>query len=270
MTQTNQRPLILITNDDSFSAKGLRALDEVAQEFGDVIVMAPETNASGKSHSLTTNRPLRVRTIKESDTLKIYACDGTPVDCIKLADEFFCPRRPDLVLSGINHGSNSSINVLYSGTMGAVIEATLLGYNAIGFSLLNHSIEADFSGCIPFIRQIIDNVLKNGLPRNVSLNVNIPKLPADKIKGIRVCRESEAAWSDSFEQREDPIGRPYWWMTGKFVCNDKEEGSDEWALENGYVSVVPVHPDFTRYEAIPEIGNRLNLDTCDIIKKSEN
>lgn len=250
------KPLILITNDDGVTAKGLRALDEVAMEFGDVVVMAPEYNASGKSHSITSWRPMRVREVKRTEGLSVYCCDGTPVDSIKLAIEYFCPRRPDLVLSGINHGSNSSINVLYSGTMGAVIEATALGIDAIGFSLLNHSPEADFSECLPFVRQIIGNTLEKGLPLGVSLNVNIPRLSASEIQGIRICHEARAQWNDSFEKRIDPQGRPYWWLTGKFVCDNPPESSDEWALQNGYVSVVPIHPDFTHYPAIDELRNQ--------------
>jgi 5'-nucleotidase len=250
------KPLILITNDDGVTAKGLRALDEVAMEFGDVVVMAPEYNASGLSHSITSSRPLRVREVKQAEGLNVYCCDGTPVDCVKLAVEYFCPRRPDVVLSGINHGSNSSINVLYSGTMGAVIEATALGIDAIGFSLLHHSPDADFSACLPYVRQIIGNTLEKGLPQGVSLNVNIPRLPASDIKGIRICHEAKAQWNDSFEKRIDPQGRPYWWLTGKFVCDNPPESSDEWALRNGYVSVVPIHPDFTHYPAIEELASQ--------------
>lgn len=249
------RPLILITNDDGFASKGLRALDELAIEMADVVVMAPEGNASGQSHSITTSRPLRVREIKRSEGLDVYACDGTPVDCVKLATEYFCPRQPDLVLSGINHGSNSSINVLYSGTMGAVIEATALGLKAIGFSLLNHNPEADFGPGMPYVRHIVRYALEHGLPPYVSLNVNIPRLAADQIKGIRICHEAKAQWLDSFEQRTDPQGRPYWWLTGKFVCDNPPEGSDEWALANGYVSVVPIQPDFTDYEAIASLNS---------------
>ena len=247
------RPLILITNDDGVVAKGLRTLAEVAREMGDVVVMAPAANASGKSHSLTTERPLRVHEVERSEGLSVYSCDGTPVDCVKLAVEYFCPRQPRLVLSGINHGSNSSINVLYSGTMGAVIEATALGIDAIGFSLLHHSPNADFAGSVPYVRRIIGRVLEKGLPPEVSLNVNIPRLAADEIKGIRICHEARARWHDSFEQRTDPQGRPYWWLTGKFVCDNPPETSDEWALEHGYVSVVPVCPDFTRYDAIDKL-----------------
>lgn len=248
------RPLILISNDDGVNAKGIRTLTDVALEFGDVVVMAPATNASGKGHSLTTERPLRVTEIQKAPELSIYACDGTPVDCIKLAVEYFCPRRPDLILAGINHGSNSSINVLYSGTMGAVIEGTALGIDSIGFSLLNHNPEADFSGSIPYVRHIIDATLKNGLPDCVALNVNIPRLSANEIKGIRICCEAKARWLDSFAQRTDPLGRPYWWLTGKFDCTNPPENSDEWALANGYVSVVPICADFTHYASISKLN----------------
>ena len=251
------KPLILITNDDGVNAKGLRTLEEVAMEFGDVVVVAPEYNTSGKSHSLTPERPLRVHEVKKGEHISVYACDGTPVDCVKLATEHFCPRPPALVLSGINHGSNSSINVLYSGTMGAVVEATALGLTAIGFSLLNHNPEADFSACVPFVRHIIGRVLEQELPTDVALNVNIPRLDAADIKGIRVCHEAKASWKDSFEKRVDPQGRPYWWLTGKFICDDPPESSDEWALRNGYVSVVPIHTDFTHYDSIVEVRNLL-------------
>lgn len=251
------RPLILITNDDGVAAKGLGTLCEVAGEFGDVVVMAPERNASGKGLSLTSERPLRAYEVRKDGGISVYACDGTPVDCVKLAVEHFCPRKPDLVLSGINHGSNSSINVLYSGTMGAVIEASVMGFCAIGFSLLNHSHEADFEPSVPYVRHIIDRVLVQGLPEGVSLNVNIPRLPAADIKGIRVCCEAKAMWKDSFEKRVDPIGRPYYWLTGKFLCDNPPSDSDETALREGYVSVVPIHSDYTNYAAIDKINNMM-------------
>ena len=253
------RPLILITNDDGYESKGLRTLVGVAQEFGDIIVMAPERNSSAKGLSLTTDRPVRVKEVSGqwAESTKIYACDGLPVDCLKLAYEHFCPRVPDLVLSGINHGSNSSINVLYSGTMGAVLEATMLGVQAVGFSLLNHSPEADFGPCVPYVRTIVRAVLENGLPDNVALNVNIPRLPFAEIKGMRVCRQARARWMDSFDKRVDPRGRPYWWLTGIFECENAPTDSDEWALANGYVSVVPVKPDFTCHEAAEQIAQLL-------------
>ena len=201
------KPLMLITNDDGVAAKGLKELREVAREFGDVVVMAPESNASGQSHSLTTTRPLRVHEVRKEEGLEVYSCDGTPVDCVKLAVEYFCPRRPNLVLSGINHGSNSSINVLYSGTMAAAIEATTLDISAIGFSLLNHNPEADFSAGLPYVRHIIGYALEHGLPTDVALNVNIPRLEAKDIKGLRICHEAKAQWLESFEKRVDPRGR---------------------------------------------------------------
>ena len=246
---------VLVTNDDGIDVHGLTILVEALAQHADVYVVAPKEQQSGKSHSITTGRPLRVREIKQDDGLAVYACDGTPVDCVKLASEYFCPRKPDLVLSGINHGSNSSINVLYSGTMGAVMEATALGINAIGFSLLHHSPKADFEPSRPIVRHIIGHVLNHSLPDGVSLNVNIPRLAADQIKGIRLCREAKAFWRDSFEKRIDPQGRPYWWLTGKFVCDNPPEDSDEWALANGYVSVVPTHIDFTDYASFNTLKN---------------
>ena len=254
----------MITNDDGIDAGGLHTLLGVAQEFGDVIVMAPEHNMSAKGLSLTTERPLRVREVHDfggqgsPQTIGVYACDGTPTDCLKLGFEYFCPRMPDLVLSGINHGSNSSINILYSGTMGAVLEATMLGCKAaIGFSLLNHSPHADFAPCVPFVRRIVGAVMEQGLPGGVALNVNFPRLPLDEIKGIRVCRQAPARWVDSFEKRTDPRGREYWWLTGKFDCPDPPQDTDEWALANGYVSVVPIQPDYTCREAIDAVNEIL-------------
>ncbi len=252
------KPLILITNDDGYNAKGIRTLLSVAREMGDVVVMAPSTNASGLAHSFTSARPLRVHTISTEPGCKIYSCDGTPVDCVKLAQEYFCPEPPRLILSGINHGSNSSINVLYSGTMGAVVEASVSGFNAIGFSLLNHSYNADFEPTIPFVRSIIANVLRNPLPDEVSLNVNFP-VPADGIiRGLQVCRQSKARWIDSYEKRIDPHGKPYYWLTGEFQCDDCGKGTDQWALEHGYVSIVPTTPDHTDFRMIDQISQRFN------------
>mgnify|MGYP002623000218 CR=1 FL=1 len=250
------KPLILITNDDGVYANGIRALISVAREMGDVVVMAPKSNSSGKAHSFTAERPLRVKEMSQEDGCLIYSCDGTPVDCVKLAQEYFCQRTPDLVLSGINHGSNSSINVLYSGTMGAVLEASVCGFQSIGFSLLNHSENADFEPVIPYVRSIISDVLENGLPEGVSLNVNMP-VPTDGIiKGMKVCRQSHARWLDSYDRRIDPHGRPYYWLTGRFECEDMNSGTDEWALANGYVSIVPTSPDFTDFRMLDVMKTR--------------
>ncbi|MBR5777218.1 MAG: 5'/3'-nucleotidase SurE [Bacteroidales bacterium] len=250
------KPLILISNDDSVVAKGLKVLVDAVREFGDVVVMSTDLNASGKSHALTTNQPLRVRSVHSEPGLDIYACNGTPADCVKLAEAFFCSRKPSLVLSGINHGSNASINVIYSGTMGATIEASINGFPAVGFSLLNHSADADFAACVPIVKTIVADVLKNGLPEMTSLNVNIPNLPYSEIKGMRVCRQAKASWADSYEKRTDPNGRDYWWLTGEFICNDNAEDTDIWALDNGYVSIVPTRPDFTSHSAIEHLQQR--------------
>lgn len=246
------KPLFLITNDDGYQSAGLRHLVSVAKEMGDVVVMAPDRNSSGVGTSITTVRPLRVKEVGNPGE-DLFACDGTPADCVKMALEHFCPRRPDLVLSGINFGSNASINALYSGTIGAVIEACLDGYPAIGFSLLTHSASADFSHCVPSIRQILQLSLQHPLAGGTGLNVNIPHLPADEIRGIKVCRQAQASWVDSLEKRTDPIGRPYWWMTGKFVCDNPPADSDVYALRQGYVSLVPIRPDFTDLSAMQNI-----------------
>lgn len=247
------KPLFMITNDDGIGAKGIQTLIRVVREFGDIIVMAPDRNSSGSAHSFTGNRPLRVQVVSEVEDCRIYTCDGTPVDCVKLCEEHFCPRRPDFLLSGINHGSNSSINVLYSGTMGAVIEASVSGIPAIGFSLLNHSADADFEPSIPYVKWVLKTAIEKGLPDQVALNVNIPVTNDGIIKGVRVCRQSQARWVDSYEKRIDPHGRPYYWLTGRFECDDVTDDTDQCALENGYVSIVPTTTDFTAYRAINQI-----------------
>lgn len=246
-------PLILITNDDGHASRGLQHLAKIAGEYGEVVVVAPDHNASGVSASLTSTRPVRAYSIGCEGNVTTYVCDGTPVDCVKLGLEYCCDRKPSLVLSGINYGTNASINIVYSGTMGAVTEACLDGCQAIGFSVLSHSKNTDFDDCTPTVRYLIEQVLEHPLPDYTALNVNIPRLPASEIKGIRICRQARAAWVDSFEKRIDPIGRPYWWLTGKFVCDNPGEDTDEYALEHGYVSVVPVHPDFTNYAAMQQI-----------------
>lgn len=258
------RPLFLITNDDGVDAKGLYSLVNTVSEYGDIVVMAPARNASGQAHSFTATRPLRVDTCenhpliaahreRHPGSLEIYSCDGTPVDCIKVCEQYFCPRRPTLVLSGINHGSNASINVHYSGTMAAVIEASMSGLPAIGFSLLDHRPDADFETTVPFIKTIVESVLEKGLPHGISLNVNIPVVDDGIIKGIRFCRQAEARWLESYERRIDPRGVPYYWITGRFECEDKSEDTDQWALENGYVSIVPTTYDLTAYNYIPQL-----------------
>lgn len=253
-----QKPLILVTNDDGISAPGILFLSSVAKLFGDVAVIAPDKPQSGMGHAITINSTLRIQKTNYHNALLEYSCTGTPVDCVKMAVNKLLPRKADLVLSGINHGSNSSINVIYSGTMSAAIEGALESAPSIGFSLCDYSIDADFSQAKSIIEKIISESLKNKMPKGVCLNVNIPKLKADEIKGIKVCRQARANWVEEFEERFDPYGRAYYWLTGKFVNFEPESNeTDEWALSNGYVSVVPTQSDLTSYQNLETIKSYL-------------
>lgn len=247
---SNQKPLILVTNDDGITAPGIRTLIAVAQEIGDVVIVAPDSPQSGKGHAITVNNTLYINKINEQE----YSCSGTPVDCVKMAVHEILDRKPDLCVSGINHGSNSSINVIYSGTMSAAVEAGIEGIPAIGFSLADFSWNADFEPSKIFIRKIITSVLENGLPKGVVLNVNFPKPETEKFKGIKICRQANAMWIERFDKRQTPHGRDYYWLTGEFVNYDKGEDTDEWALANGYVSVVPVQFDLTAHHAIQTLN----------------
>jgi 5'-nucleotidase len=252
---TTENPLILITNDDGISAPGLRVLIAVMAEIGDILVVAPDKPQSGMGHAITTNNTLYINKIsKENDTIEEYSCSGTPVDCVKLAVNEILKRKPALCVSGINHGSNSSINVIYSGTMSAAIEAGIEGIPAIGFSLLDYDWNADFETIKPFIHKITMEVLENNLPKGVVLNVNFPKLKKEYIKGIKICRQAKALWVEKFDKRQTPQGRDYYWLAGEFVNQDKGEDTDEWALDNGYISVVPVQFDLTAHHATQELN----------------
>ncbi|MFO7720562.1 MAG: 5'/3'-nucleotidase SurE [Gillisia sp.] len=256
-----KKPLILVTNDDGITAPGIRALIDVMKTLGDVIVVAPDSPQSAMGHAITLNDALYCDpvTIKENYNHKEYSCSGTPADCVKIATQEILHRKPDLCVSGINHGSNSSINVIYSGTMSAAVEAGIEGIPAIGFSLTDYSMNADFEQCKKFVKSITKNVLKNGLPKGVVLNVNLPKLKEEDIKGIKICRQAKAYWVEEFDKRTNPQGRDYYWLTGKFVNEDKGQDTDEWALENGYVSVVPVQFDLTAHHFIQDL-NSWNLN----------
>ncbi len=251
---TTNKPLILITNDDGITSTGIRALVEAMRELGKVVVVAPDSPQSGMGHAITLDEPLRIESLKIFEDVDSYQCSGTPVDCVKLAVNKILKRKPDLCVSGINHGSNSSINILYSGTMSAAMEASIEGIKAVGFSNLNFSYNADFSGPKKYAKQIATSVLKNGLPTNTLLNVNFPDLHMNKIKGIRVCRQAIAKYEEDYNERIDPRGRKYFWLTGKFVNSDPGNDTDEWALKNGYVSVVPVQFDLTAHHAISRIN----------------
>ncbi len=253
----HKKPLILITNDDGINAPGIRTLIKLMNTLGDVCVVAPDSPQSGMGHAITINDTLYCERIKvaEDQPQEEYSCSGTPADCVKIAVNEILKRKPDLCVSGINHGSNSSINVIYSGTMSAAVEAGTQGIPSIGFSLLDYSLEANFKPSEKYITQIVEECLKNGLPAGVVLNVNIPKISEKEIKGIKVCRQANGHWSEEFDKRTNPLGRDYYWLTGKFVNEDKGEDTDEWALENGYVSVVPVQFDLTAHHAIKDINN---------------
>ena len=252
----SEKPLILVTNDDGVTAPGLRTLIEIMNGIGEVIVVAPDSPQSGMGHAVTVNSTLFVEAVKIDDgPQQEFSCSGTPADCVKLAKSEILNRLPDLCVSGINHGSNSSINVIYSGTMSAAIEAGLEGIPAIGFSLLDYSWNANFEATKNFVRTIALNVLKNGLPKGVVLNVNFPKLNKEDIKGIKICRQAKANWTEEFDKRKNPQGRDYYWLTGKFVNLDEGEDTDEWALRNNYVSIVPVQADLTAYHTLKELNS---------------
>ena len=254
-----KRPLIFITNDDGYDAKGLKTLIGVARQYGRVIVIAPEVTQSGKSHAITMYSPLYLRTIEQSEDLNIYACSGTPVDCVKMGyDYLFADERPALNLAGINHGSNSAINVLYSGTMGAAIEASFYGAPSIGLSLTDHDPEADFEASAAFAGKIIESMLENRPLEPMCLNVNIPIGRPEEIKGHRVCRQNKGFWKEEFFCRKDPRGSDYFWLTGDFYNIEPDAtDTDEWALANGYISVVPVQVDMTNYRQIDEVKGLL-------------
>lgn len=244
------KPLILVTNDDGIHAKGLHELYKIALQFGDVIVVAPDKPQSGMGHAITMGKPLRMKQV-DLPNVEAWSTSGTPVDCVKLAVYKIMHRKPDLVLSGINHGANSSINVIYSGTMSAAVEGAVEGIKSIGFSYLDHDENADFSTARPFIEKIISNVLSHRVSQGACLNVNIP---VGEIKGIRISRQAKAYWEDAFDERKDPMGTSYYWLTGEFVYLDQGEDTDIWALENHYISVVPTQFDMTAHRAIEDLN----------------
>jgi 5'-nucleotidase len=251
--QTNDR-LILVTNDDGIHAKGLWALTEAVLGFGTVVVVAPQEGQSGMAHAITVKTPLRVHKFNYMEGATTYVCNGTPVDCIKMGLNKLLPRKPDLIVAGVNHGANSSSSIVYSGTMAAVIEGCINEIPAIGFSLLDFSKDADFNPAQIFIKKIIGEYIDKGIPKGVCLNVNIPAYPANEIKGIKVCRQNRGVWREEFDQRKDPMGHDYYWLTGTFVdLEPAAEDTDEWALQNKYVSVVPVQFDLTAYNFLDKL-----------------
>lgn len=250
-----KRPLILVTNDDGINAPGIRNLVQVAKKLGEVIVVAPDSPQSGMGHAITISKPLRLNKVDVFEGVMAYECTGTPVDCVKLAKNVLLKDREiDLCVSGINHGSNASINIIYSGTLSAAMEASLEKIPSIGFSLLDYSFDANFKEGLPFVQQIMEYVLENGIEVGSLLNVNIPAVPESAIKGIKVCRQADARWVEEFVEAKDPRGVPYYWMTGSFVNDEAEsEDTDIWALAHNYISVVPSMHDLTNYHAVEEM-----------------
>lgn len=252
------KPLILVTNDDGITAPGLRALIRYMKEIGEVVVVAPDNPQSGMGHAITLDTTLYVQRIRmpgDNTAREEYSCSGTPADCVKLALQEILGRKPDICVSGINHGSNSSINVIYSGTMSAAIEAGIEGVPAIGFSLCDYSWEADFRPSEESVKKIVKEALDKGIPKGVVLNVNIPKTNSDEIRGIKICRQAKANWREKFDKRTNPMGKDYYWLTGEFELQDQGEDTDEWALANGFVSVVPTQFDLTAHHAIQNLNS---------------
>ncbi len=248
--------LILVTNDDGIDARGLDALIEVVRHYGEVFVIAPEEGQSGMSHAITVKYPIRVKKVHEEDGLVKYSSNGTPVDCVKLAVNKLLDRKPDMIVSGINHGSNSSASVIYSGTMAAAIEGCINGIPSIGFSLLDYSPDANFSSIDKHAKRVMEIALEHGIPDGICLNVNFPVNTYHKIKGIKVCRQNKGVWREEFDHRKDPQNRDYYWLTGEFHNLEPDApDTDEWALKNNFISIVPVHTDLTSYEALEQLKN---------------
>ena len=248
------KPLILITNDDSITAKGIKNLVKAMQSLGDIVVVAPDSPQSGMGHAITIHDPLRLKKSNEFEGIEAYTCSGTPVDCVKLAIYEVLPKRPDLIVSGINHGSNAATNILYSGTMSAAVEGAIESIPSIGFSLLDFDKDADFDAAAHYATLISKQVLKNGIPKGTCLNVNIPKGKLNTIKGTKICRQGKAFWEDSFDKRQDPFGNDYYWLTGDFNVLDKGDDTDLSALEQNYISIVPTQFDMTAHHLISELN----------------
>lgn len=245
------RPLFLISNDDGYYSPGISKLSDIACQYGDVVVVAPDGPQSGQSSALTVEIPVRAKLIEKEEGYTVYSCSGKPVDCVKLAINELLPKRPDFILSGINHGANASVNVLYSGTMGIALEGAIVGIPAIGFSVTSHDFDFDFSKSLPFFDQILQNILHTGIPVGTCLNVNAPE---GEIKGVKMCRQSKGRWEAEFVNSTDPRGQKYYWLTGKYINTEPQaEDTDIHALKTGYVSVVPVRCDMTDYDLLKKM-----------------
>lgn len=258
---SKEKPVILITNDDGVTAPGIMNLVEAVKDLGKVVVVAPDKPQSGMGHAITIGQPLRLQKVNTFGDIEAYSCTGTPVDCVKLAVDKVLHRKPDLCLSGINHGANHSINVIYSGTMSAAVEAAIESIPSAGFSLLDYSIEADFTGARKYVRLVVEKMLTTKLEKHTVFNVNIPAMPVDVLKGFKLCRQAYAKYEEDFMERQDPHGKRYYWLTGEFVNFDKGKDTDVWALAHGYVSIVPVQFDMTHYELKSKLEKLWKNDT---------
>ena len=246
-------PLILLTNDDGYNAKGLSSLLNSVKDFGEIVLIAPDRPQSGMGHAITVNNPVKCKEINYFKGINAFNCSGTPVDCVKMGIYLLNGRKPDIILSGINHGSNVSTNILYSGTMAAAVEGALDGIPSIGFSLTDFKEDADFSYAEKIVKLITEKVLLEGLKTGTCLNVNIPNVNENKIKGIKVCKQGKAFWEDTFEKRKDPLGKDYYWLKGSFTSKDEYKETDINYLENNYVTVVPSQYDMTCFESVENL-----------------
>ncbi len=253
-----QKRLILITNDDGINAPGLKKLIEIALRFGNVYAVCSEIEKPGQSHSVTINTPLRKKCIQKTNNLEIWSSNGTPADCVKLAMNNLHDKKPDILLSGINHGANCSVNAFYSGTIGAVLEGCIHQIPSVGFSTFEIAYAYDLSILEKDIETVISKVLEHGLPEMTCLNINFP-LNYTPSKGLKVCRSGKAYWKEDFEERKDPRYNPYYWLKGTFVPLENNEDTDLWALKNGFASIVPLIADLTAHHAIEEIRNTMEL-----------
>ena len=252
-------PVILVTNDDGITAPGIRNLVEAVRGLGKIVVVAPDKPQSGMGHAITIGTPLRLHAVQMFEGIESYQCTGTPVDCVKLAVDKILHQKPDICISGINHGANHSINVIYSGTMSAAVEAAIESIPSVGFSLLDYALEADFRAARHYARIIVEQMLKMPPDKHCVLNVNFPIATPEEIKGLKICRQAYAKYEEDFVERYDPHNRKYYWLTGEFVNFDEGTDTDVWALANKYVSVVPVQFDLTNYKLKTQLENDWNI-----------
>ena len=257
-----KRPLLLISNDDGYQAKGIRELVEMVSDYGDIIVCAPDDARSGFSCAFSATIPLRLHLRERREGVEVWSCNGTPTDCVKMALAELCPRKPDMVIGGINHGDNASVNAHYSGTMGVTLEGCMKYIPSVAFSLCDHRDDADFSPLRPLIRAITKRVLEEGLPKGVCLNVNFPVLEGSGERGevrdyagVKVCRMAFGSWGNEVTKCRQPRGYDYWWMVGHYTNDEPEaEDTDRWALDHGYVAITPTQIDLTAYSAMSQLS----------------